>query len=173
MNFEPPSHAHSGQPLSAHRLYLLAAAAILGITGLAKLLTLTGSTTLLKVADPIFGISFHLLLLAVGILEIAIAGFCLFSRRHLLSTAMVASIASSFLAYRAGASFTDWKRPCGCLGNLTDVLHLSPQAADAISIGMLGFLLIGSYGFLMFGRVGAHPASSSTSATCTGQKLAP
>jgi hypothetical protein len=45
----------------------------------------------------------------------------------------------------------NWHRPCNCLGNLTDALHISPQTADNIMKLLLAYLLIGSYG-LMFWR---------------------
>jgi hypothetical protein len=35
------------------------------------------------------------------------------------------------------------------MGNLTDLLHLSPRAADNIMKGVLAFLLVGSYGILL------------------------
>jgi hypothetical protein len=41
-----------------------------------------------------------------------------------------------------------WKRPCGCLGNLTDALHISPVLADDIMKVVLAYLFISSYGLL-------------------------
>lgn len=140
--------------LEKRRGFLIAAGVILGITGFAKLFTVTGETTLLAVSDPIFGMPFGTLMVIVGLVELVIAGFCLFSSLNTLSTLMVAWIASVFLAYRMGLRVVDWQRPCGCLGNLTDVLGMSPQAAEWLSVGLLGFLLIGSYTFLFLGYKG-------------------
>ncbi len=126
------------------RRFLIAAGIILTITGLAKLFTVNGDTTLLRVADPIFGVEFRYLMLAVGLAELVIAGFCLFSKWEALSTMMVAWIATGFLVYQIGIRTVDWERPCGCLGNLTDVFKISPQFAELISIFLLGFFLLGS-----------------------------
>ncbi len=128
---------------------MIAAGMILAITGLAKLLTVTGDTTLLRVPDPIFGVEFRYLMAAVGLAELVIAGFCFFTRWDALSTVMVAWVASGFMLYRVGIRSADWQRPCGCLGDLTDVLRISSQTAEWISIGLLGFLLVGSYGVLV------------------------
>jgi hypothetical protein len=35
------------------------------------------------------------------------------------------------------------------MGNLTDLLYISPRAADNIMKGVLAFLLLGSYGILL------------------------
>jgi hypothetical protein len=136
------------------RRFLIAAGMILAITGLAKLFTVTGDTTLLRVNDPIFGVEFRYLMFGVGLAELLVSGFCFFSRWEGFSTLMVAWIASGFLAYRIGIRVVGWERPCGCLGNLTDVLRISPHVAEWISIGLLGFLLAGSYGtFLGLNRI--------------------
>jgi hypothetical protein len=132
------------------RRFLIAAGIILAVTGLAKLFTLTGDTTLLRVRDPIFGVEFRSLMAMVGIIEIFIAGFCVFSKRGVMSTIMVAGISSGFLLYRVGIRSVDWQRPCGCLGNITDVFGIAPQVAEQISVGLLAFLLVGSYGLLTF-----------------------
>jgi hypothetical protein len=52
--------------------------------------------------------------------------------------------------YRLGLWWMDWKKPCSCLGNLTDALHISPQTADNITKVLLAYLLIGSYGLLLW-----------------------
>jgi hypothetical protein len=139
------------------RRFLVGAGIILAVTGLAKLFTVTGDTTLLRVADPIFGVEFRYLMLAVGLAELGVAGFCFFSKWEALSTLMVAWIATGFLAYRIGIRSVDWQRPCGCLGNLTDVLRISPQMAEWTSMAGLIFLLIGSY--LSLGMVSARSGS--------------
>ncbi len=120
------------------------------MAGIAKIWTGLGDTRVMAVIDPIVGIQFGHLLLAVGVAELSIAAFCFLSRRRLLATALIAWLATNFLVYRLGLWWMDWKRPCGCLGNLTDALHISPQTADNISKGLLAYLLIGSYGLLIW-----------------------
>jgi hypothetical protein len=43
-----------------------------------------------------------------------------------------------------------WHKPCSCLGNLTDALHIPPQTADTAMKIILAYLLIGSYGNLFW-----------------------
>jgi len=47
-----------------------------------------------------------------------------------------------------------WHRPCGCLGNLTDLdlLGISPHTADTIMKLVLAYLLVGSYWLLWRSR---------------------
>lgn len=115
---------------------------------------------MLPLTDTIFGLPFKQLLMLVAAAEIVVACLC-FSRLRVrarfapLITALVAGLASAFLAYRASLWLIGWKRPCGCLGHLTDVLGISAETADWISLGLLAYLLAGSYGLLLveLGRV--------------------
>ena len=88
-------------------------------------------------ADPLIGIPFRQLLLLVGLGELVLAFFCLFSDKRRFSLLAVAWISTNFLVYRAGLWFIGWHRPCGCMGSLTDMLHLSPHAVDNIMKGVL------------------------------------
>jgi hypothetical protein len=121
---------------------------ILALTGLAKAFSAIGPARALDTADPLIGIPFRQLLLLVGLAELFIAFFCLFTDRRRLSLLAVAWISTNFLVYRLGLWFIGWHRPCGCMGNLTDLLHISPHAADTIMKGVLAYLLVGSYGIL-------------------------
>ena len=62
------------------RTFRISAGLILCLTGLAKVWTAFGDVKLLTVPDPIVGISFKYLMLAVGVAELAIAAVCLFTR---------------------------------------------------------------------------------------------
>ncbi len=128
--------------------FVLSAGAILAITGIAKAWSGLGNSKFLAVVDPIIGIKFGHLMLAVGAAEIAIALVCFFSKRQTLALGLVAWMSTNFVVYRLGLWWMDWHRPCNCLGNLTDALHLSPQTADNIMKVLLAYLLIGSYTLL-------------------------
>lgn len=134
----------------ALKWFVFSAAAILALTGAAKVWSTFGDVKLLTVDDPIFGIQFGHLLLAVGLAELGIAAVCLFGKRPRLALGLVAWMASSFLVYRIGLSWIGWKKPCNCLGNITDALHISPHTADTIMKFVLAYLLIGSYGLLIW-----------------------
>lgn len=130
--------------------FVCTAGALLMTTGCAKLWTGLDTIQLLALADPIIGIRIKHLMLAVGVAEIAIALFCFFGKRQTLALGLVAWMSTTFLVYRLGLYSMDWHRPCSCLGNLTDALHISPQTADKIMKVLLAYLIIGSYGLLIW-----------------------
>ena len=99
----------------------------------------------LDTLDPLIGIPFRQLFLVVGLAELLIAFFCLFTDKRWFSVRLVAWIATGFLVYRLGLWFIGWQHPCGCMGSLAGMLHLSDHAADNIMKGILALLLVGSY----------------------------
>ncbi len=115
------------------------------ITGSAKLWSGFGHAKLLAIDDPIFGITFGHLMLLVGLIEAIAALVILQMEDRTLAAALVAWLATGFLAYRTGLWLAGWHRPCACLGNLTDALHVSPELADNAAKLLLVYLLIGSY----------------------------
>ena len=78
-------------------------------------------------------------------MELIVALICFFGRRIGLQSGLVAWLATNFLLYRLSLGWIGYEKPCGCLGNLTDALHLSPQTADTAMKIVLAYLLIGSY----------------------------
>ena len=132
------------------KVFVFSAGAILAITGIAKIWSGLGNSKFLAVVDPIIGIKFGQLMLVVGVAEIVIALVCFFSKRQTLVLGLVAWMSTNFVVYRVGLWWMDWKKPCSCLGNLTDALHISPQTADNIMKVLLAYMLIGSYGLLIW-----------------------
>ena len=130
--------------------FIVSAAVTLSVTGVAKVWTAFAPTKVLAVADPIMGLSFGHLMLAVGVAEIVIASICLFAKSQTLKFGLIAWLATNFVVYRLGLWWIGWKKPCGCLGNLTDALHLKPEVADNIMKAILAYLLLGSYGLLLW-----------------------
>ncbi len=132
-----------------HAYYVTLASLILIITGGLKVWGAFGDSEMLKLADPIFGLPFRHLMWFVGILEIVVAVFCLCRRQSYLSIYALVWLTSSFVIYRIALKWVGWKKPCSCLGNLTDALYISPQTADNIMKVVLTYLLIGSYFLLI------------------------
>jgi hypothetical protein len=87
----------------------------------------------------------------VGLCELLITFFCLFTDKRRLSLLAVTWISTNFLVYRLGLWFIGWHHPCACMGSLAGVLHLSDQTADNIMKGVLAYLLVGSY-LLLFAQ---------------------
>jgi hypothetical protein len=127
------------------------AGGVLAATGLAKAFSAIGPARVLDAADPLIGIPFRQLLLLVGLVELFIAFFCLFTDKRRLSLLGVAWLSTNFLVYRLGLWFIGWHHPCACMGSLAGALHLSDQAADNIMKGILAFMLAGSY-LLLFSQ---------------------
>jgi len=136
--------------------FLPIAGGLLLITGAAKLWSAFGVAKLLATSDPIVGIQFRYLLLAVGVAEAAVAFMCLFTRKTQLATLLVAWLSTGFLLYRLGLWWIKWESPCACLGHLTNALPISPQWADNIMKVVLAYLLGGSYVLLFRSRQPSH-----------------
>jgi hypothetical protein len=130
--------------------FVMSAGVVLAITGLAKVFSAVGPARALDVADPVLGMPFRQLLLLVGFGELFIAFFCLFTHRWRFSLLAVGWISTNFLVYRLGLWFIGWHRPCGCLGNLTDMLDISPSVADSAMKVVLAYLLAGSCATLLW-----------------------
>ena len=124
--------------------------ALLFITAIAKLVSAGGNARILQMADPILSIPFRHVFWIVGALELIVAFICFFSKRLGLQAGFVAWLATCFLSYRLGLLWVGYHKPCSCLGNLTDALHIPPQIADDAMKIILAYLLIGSYGTLFW-----------------------
>jgi hypothetical protein len=135
-------------------------AIILCITGAAKIWSSFGHATFLTVADPIIGIKFGHLLLLIGVVEATIAMIFFIGGRQELFLKFVAWLSTNFVLYRMGLVLLKWHRPCQCMGNLTDALHISPITADEIMKWVLAYLLLGSYGTLFWLRQSNRDALS-------------
>jgi|SRR5665213_287482 len=132
------------------RLFLYSAAVVLLLTAAAKLISSFGHGTILQTRDPLTGLQFQDLFRIVGGIETVVALVCIFSKRTWLPAGLVAWLATSFLAYRIGLVAVGYHRPCSCMGNLTDALHIPPQTADTAMKIILAYLLLGSYATLFW-----------------------
>jgi hypothetical protein len=77
-------------------------------------------------------------------------------------------MATNFLVYRIGLWCVGWHHPCGCMGSLAGVLHLSDPAADRIMKGVLAYLVVGS---LLFGL--SHWRERELAALSVSQEQSP
>lgn len=132
------------------RWFLYSVGALLLLTAAAKIISGAGQATILLEHDPLTGFQFRALFRVVGGAEAAIALACFFSRRIWFPAGLVAWLATSLAAYRLSLWRIGWHKPCSCLGNLTDAIHISPQTADTAMKIILAYLLIGSYATLFW-----------------------
>jgi glucan phosphoethanolaminetransferase (alkaline phosphatase superfamily) len=146
------------------------AAFVLLVTAIAKLWSVFQGSRLLDDTDPLIQVPFTVLLLIAAALELCVMAICLF-RPTVNGLVAVVWLCSLFLSYRIGLWWVGWQKPCSCLGNLTDALHISPQLADNIMKGLLAFMLLGSISLLILHRRSATPAkpeeASSTPAVAS------
>jgi len=140
------------QKIHIVRCFTISAGVLLLATAVAKLISANGTTRILHATDPILSIPFGDVFWIVGGVEFICAATCLLSRRLALQAGLVACLATNFAIYRIGLLWIGYQRPCSCLGNLTDALHISPQKADEAMKIILGYLLLGSYGALILLR---------------------
>lgn len=131
------------------RWFEWSAGTILGLVGMAKILSVLSDSKALLQVDPIIGVKFSVLLAIVGTVELVIAALCLVCRSQRLVIASVAWISTIFILYRFGLWLLDWRQPCQCLGTLTKGLHISPLFADNFMKLVLAYLFIGSCGLLI------------------------
>ncbi|HEV2695802.1 MAG TPA: MauE/DoxX family redox-associated membrane protein [Verrucomicrobiae bacterium] len=139
--------------------FFYSAGFLLLITSAAKLISATGHARILENPDPIFAIPFRWVFWIVGGIEAIIATVCFFSRQDRLRAVLLACLTSNFVFYRAGLYLLHYQRPCSCLGNLTDAVHVSPKIADAAMKIILAYLLFGSYAALLWLRRQKHKVS--------------
>jgi hypothetical protein len=132
------------------RLFLWSAGLLFVMTAIAKFVSASGSAPILLNPDRLLGIPFGTVFWIVGGIETVVAFFCFFGKSPVLQTGLVAWLATNFVVYRIGLKWVGYHKPCSCLGNLTDSLHISPEAADTAMKVVLGYLLIGSYGMLFW-----------------------
>ena len=136
--------------MRAARLFIYSAGVFVLITATAKLISSLGLATILQTRDPLTGLQFQDLFRIVASIEMVVAFVCFFSKQILLPAGLVAWLATSFLAYRICLVAVGYHRPCRCLGNLTDALHIPPQTADTAMKIILAYLFIGSYASLFW-----------------------
>ena len=132
------------------QLFLYSAAVVLLLTAVAKFIGSFGPAAILRMSDPLMGFQFRDLFRIVGGLEVAVVLVCFISKRIWLPAGLMAWLATNFLLYRVSLMLVGWHRPCPCLGNLTDALHIPPQTADTAMKIILAYLLIGSYATLFW-----------------------
>ncbi len=142
---------------------LISTGVILGLTGLAKLWSALGPARALLALDPLLGISYKHLLAGAAVAEIIVATIRFFGRSLEAAVRLVAYLCTNFMLYRIGLWWIGWKQPCGCMGSLTDALHIRLQTADRIALVLLLYMLATSYALrFMHWKSGRNAPESAT-----------
>ncbi len=146
------------------QIYIYATAGVLVVTATAKFMAAMGTAKILASHDPLLGIAFRYLFVAVGAAEMAVAIVCFFGNRVQLQAELIAFLATNFVLYRLALLAIGYHKPCPCLGNITETIHLGPNAADILLKIVLTFLFIGSYSILLWLRQSGHSALDTAAA---------
>lgn len=129
------------------RFFIASAGCIFLLTGLAKLASIFGRAGILDIPDPIVGLSFRHLMLLASILELAIAAVCFRTTvrksGELLSAGLIMWFALVVTGYRLCLLMIGYVRPCHCMGNVLDAIHVAPATVNSIMRFLLGYFLIG------------------------------
>jgi hypothetical protein len=140
----PTSNEQRQGATKASRIYILTVGIFLIVVSSAKLWSTFGTAGILTTEDPVFGISFRVLLVVAAVFELAIGLVCLWHSNPVVPAALTAWFGLSVLIYRVGMFMAGWEKPCPCLGSLTDALHLSPSTAETTAHILLTYFLVGS-----------------------------
>ena len=130
-----------------NRTFVFSAGILLLLTGIAKLISITGSARIPDTSDPVFTfLNARQMLLIASVLEIAIGGLALLGRAEIQTRLLwISWLASLFGLYRAGLWLVDHKMPCKCLGGALDWAGLSDSALRNLSLRLFVYLLAGGY----------------------------
>lgn len=138
-------------PTKLIRFFTWSSALLLFITGIAKIVSATGSARLLQYSDSILHMPFREIFWAVGAVEVGVALIMFFSNSFLLKYLILSWLSTNFLIYHIGLAWSGgWQKTCPCLGNLTEALHISPHIADSALKIIVTYLLVGSYSTLFW-----------------------
>jgi hypothetical protein len=136
---------------SAIHIFIYSAAGILLLASMAKLISSFGNGEILIEPDPILIIPFKWMLRIVGGLELIVSFVCFLpNRRTFLQAGLVAFLSTNFIIYRMGLTLVGYHKPCGCLGGLTQAIHMSPEISNLFMEALSIYLLLGSYSILFW-----------------------
>ena len=143
----------SPQPPQPGRRYFQGAAAILLLTGLAKLFSSLGTAEIFEVLDPVFILKFRYVLVGVGLVELAVATVLLCGLHWELKALLTLWIGGSFAIYRVGLVMLDFDAPCPCVGSVAKSLGVSEKVTRLGTASAMLYLLVGSTVLLAVHRV--------------------
>jgi predicted RNA-binding Zn-ribbon protein involved in translation (DUF1610 family) len=131
------------------KMFIYSAGGILLAAGLERFIVAAGDAQVLALPEPMLGIPLRTAVLAVGVLELAVALICLFGKRTGLQLGWLAWLATDYAAYWIGALAANCHPQGTCIGSLTDPLFLARGATGWITAGLPVYLLAGSYAGLI------------------------
>jgi hypothetical protein len=145
-------------------LFLKSAILIIAVTALAKLYSAGGTAQILDHLDPIFLVLNRVMITVVGMIEFVVVGVLLINRNASVKLLTVAWLSANFVIYRFGLWFLQIKKPCSCLGTVTDLLPIDPATIDQGMKVLVIYLFLGSILLLLQNPGGEKCAYTKMSA---------
>ena len=114
------------------------------IISLAKIAGSDREIAILRTYDPIFKILFRELLQIAATVELIVGFVCVLSNRTVFLGFLTLWLAGLIAGYRFLLFAVGYRKPCQCLGSISDALRIPPEQADMLSIFLLTGSIIGS-----------------------------
>lgn len=134
---------------SLANIYLHLVAVLLTLVAGAKLYSATGEAGILAASDPLLLLSNRTILIGVGFLELALAGYLFFGWNARNKHMLIIWMSLNFVGYRLAIWWLAPGRPCSCLGNLDEKLPVSGSIVNGGLKLMLACMVLGSLFFLL------------------------
>lgn len=123
--------------------FLRVCAAILGVTGLLKLVSLFGHARILTTPDPLLGIQTRFVLLVLGLVEVFLA-VVLYRQRNIRQALWLAVWAGfNFVMYRVFLTLSGGDVPCPCLGTVFGWMKLNSAVVEGSLLTVSCFMFLG------------------------------
>lgn len=116
---------------SRYNVFFKTASAVLTLTAVAKIWTLTGHAKILDIQDPLLQLSYRPLLISVAVIEVCVAVLLLRARNDLWRSLVLSWLSSNCLFYHLGNYLLNIHL-CPCLGALDDNLPVPKGSAQVI-----------------------------------------
>ncbi len=156
------------------RAFLGSAALILILTGIAKLVITANAVPALDQPDPVvWFMTRRGIAGASGLLEILVGFAIIVSRTPANPTLALGFLCSLFLLYRTALMVVAEPVPCGCLGDVANLLKLTDSQASAFATLLLAYLCLGTAACKVLSRVHRVTAHGPTQGHSPGEPNVP
>lgn len=132
-----------------HNCFLLSVTIILFAAAMVKLSGATAKAHILDQHDPMLFLSNRAIFRLVATAELLLSAYLLVGRDQKTKLFLIAGYSTICVLYRVELQVTGVPNLFSCIGNLIEVVSISPRFVDRITVTLLGWMLFGSYGLLV------------------------
>lgn len=124
--------------------YCRSVSGVLLVAGTAKLVTTLGHAQILRFNDPVFSQPIRQVLAMAALIELVCVIFIFWQRHPVPRLLAIAWLGSGFLLYRFFLHVLKAPKPCSCLGNLGDWLHIAPSNIALLLLVLNCYMFLGA-----------------------------